>query len=647
MSQSISGKLASAAPPSAASQQPILGHPRDPTLFMIRSSWRLRAVIAGTCSIAILAAAGCGKPTTPTATAVSPTAESGDTFVERVNGEMLALGKEQAAAGYAYNTYLTPDTELLNAKASERSLAYLSATIEKAKAYEGQKLLPATSRSLQLLKLAAPAPAPNDAAKRAELTGIASRMEGSYGAAKYCPKGPESCKDQTQLVEVMGDSRDYAQLLDAWTGWHNTARPIRKDYARFVELANEGAKELGFADAGAMWRSNYDMPADDFTKEAARLWGQVKPLYSQLHCYVRGKLQKKYGAERVPDGKPIPAHLLGNMWAQQWGEIYPLVEPYPGVLDLDVTGALKAQKYDPVKITRSAETFYVSLGFPKLPESFWERSLLRKPADREVQCHASAWHMDGKQDVRIKQCIEPNQDQLMTVYHELGHVYYFLSYQDQPYLFQNGAHDGFHEAIGDTVNLSMTPEYLNKIGLLGGLKRSPEATINQQMRMALDKIAFLPFGKVIDEWRWKVFAGEIKPENYNATWWELRGQYQGIAPAAARTEQDFDPGAKYHIPANTPYTRYFLSFILQFQFHKALCDAAGHSGSLDECSVFGNEAAGKRFRDMLAAGASQPWQDTLEKLTGTRQMDAGAITEYFKPLLGWLEEQNQGKTCSW
>jgi peptidyl-dipeptidase A len=655
MSQSISGELARAVPSPAASPSQILGDPRGGTPFVSRSSARLRASIAGTCAVAILAATGCSKGgmqgSADVNVNVNATAESGDAFVQRVNGELLAIGIEQTAAGYAYNTYLTPDTELLNAKAAERSLAYLSATIEKAKAYEGQKLLPATSRSLQLLKLAAPAPAPNDAAKRAELTSITSRMEGSYGAAKYCPPGNKEggteCLDQTKLVEIMADSRDYAKLLDAWTGWHNTARPIRKDYVRFVELANEGAKELGFADAGAMWRSNYDMPADDFTKEAARLWDQVKPLYSQLHCYVRGKLQKKYGAERVPDGKPIPAHLLGNMWAQQWGEIYPLVEPYPGVLDLDVTGALKAQKYDPEKITRSAETFYVSLGFPKLPATFWERSLLRKPADREVQCHASAWHMDGKEDVRIKQCIEPTQEQLMTVYHELGHVYYFLSYKDQPYLFQSGAHDGFHEAIGDTVNLSMTPDYLNKIGLLGGVKRSREATINQQMRMALDKIAFLPFGKVIDEWRWKVFAGEIKPENYNQTWWELRGQYQGITPAVARTEEDFDAGAKYHIPANTPYTRYFLSFILQFQFHKALCAAAGHSGALDECSVFGNEAAGQRFRDMLAAGASQPWQDTLEKLTGTRQMDAGAITEYFKPLLGWLEQQNQGKSCGW
>jgi peptidyl-dipeptidase A len=595
------------------------------------------------CAIAVALLAGCsGK-----APVEAPQKENADAFVARVNTEMAALGRESAAAGFAYATFINPDTEFLNAKANERYLEYFSAAVAAAKAYEKDQLSPVADRSLKLLKLGVAAPAPPDAVKRAELAALASKMEGMYGAAKYCPKGPESCKDQTQLVDVMARSRNYDELLDTWQGWHSTARPMRPDYVRFVELANEGARELGFADLGAMWRSGYDMAPDEFTKEAERLWGQVKPLYGALHCYVRGKLQKTYGADRVAADKPIPAHLLGNMWSQQWGEIYPLVEPYPGISDLNVTGALAKQKYDAVRITRSAESFYVSLGFPKLPDTFWQRSLLTKPADRDVQCHASAWHMDAKEDVRIKQCIEPTQDELMTVYHELGHVFYYLSYKDQPYLFQGGAHDGFHEAIGDTVNLSMTPAYLHQIGLIGPTKRSQEATINEQMKIALDKIAFLPFGKLIDEWRWQVFSGQIKPDNYNAAWWQLRQQYQGIAAALERTEQDFDPGAKYHIPANTPYTRYFLSYILQFQFHRALCAAAGHSGPLHECSVFGNAEAGRRFREMLALGQSQPWQDTLEKLTGTRQMDASAIIDYFAPLMSWLEGQNKGQQCGW
>jgi peptidyl-dipeptidase A len=606
----------------------------------MNNSVRLAAAIAAANAIG----SGCSRDASQTAAAPKETA---DQFVERLNRELTELGREQAAAGWAYATFINMDTEFLNAKATERGLEYFSNAVEAAKQYENQKLSPATARTLLLLKLGVAAPAPKDPAKRAELAAITSKMEGMYGAAKYCPKGPESCKDQEQLTDVIANSRNYDELTEAWTGWHSTARPLRKEYVRFVELANEGAGELGFKDLGAMWRSGYDMPPDDFTKEAARLWGQVKPLYDSLHCYVRGKLQKTYGKDRVPDGKPIPAHLLGNMWAQQWGEIYPLVEPYHGVTDLDISGALKKQKYDAVRMTQSAEAFYVSLGFPKLPQTFWERSLLTKPRDRDVQCHASAWHMDGKEDVRIKQCIEPTQEHLRTVYHELGHLFYDLSYNQQPYMFQGAAHDGFHEAIGDTVNLSMTPSYLHQIGLIGDVKRSPEATINQQMQLALDKVAFLPFGKLIDEWRWRVFDGEVKPENYNAAWWQLREQYQGVGAPVARTEEDFDPGAKYHVPANTSYTRYFLSYILQFQFHRALCEAAGNKGPLYECSVYGNTEAGKRFREMLALGQSQPWQDTLEKLTGTRQMDASAILDYFAPLQAWLKEQNQGQTCGW
>jgi peptidyl-dipeptidase A len=609
---------------------------------MTRPCTRLAGAIAVALTLAV-ATSGCErKSATPAAQK-----ETGDAFVERLNREVADRAHELSVAGFAYATFINQDTEYLNAKANERFLEYFSSAVEQAKAHDGEQLGPASARTIKLLKLGVAAPAPADPVKRSELASLTSKMEGMYGAAKYCPKGPESCKDQTQLSDVLANSRNYDELTEAWTGWHSTARPMRKDYVRFVELANEGARELGFTDVGAMWRSNYDMPPDEFTNEAARLWDQVKPLYGSLHCYVRGKLQKTYGDQRVPSNKPIPAQLLGNMWAQQWGEIYPLVEPYPGVSDINVTAALVKQKYDPKKITQSAENFYVSLGFPKLPQTFWERSLLAKPRDRDVQCHASAWHMDGKEDVRIKQCIEPTQEHLMTVYHELGHVFYFLSYKDQPFMFQSGANDGFHEAIGDTVNLSMTPAYLHQIGLLGAVKTSDEATINQQMRLALDKLAFLPFGKLIDEWRWKVFSGEVKPENYNAAWWQLREQYQGIAAPVARTEEDFDPGAKYHIPANTPYTRYFLSYILQFQFHKALCDASGFKGPLHECSVFGNEEAGKRFREMLALGQSQPWPDTLEKLTGTRQMDAAAITEYFSPLLAWLERQNQGQSCGW
>jgi len=600
-------------------------------------------------SLAMLELTACQKPAGTGATAK---AETADEFITRVNREMLEVGKELNAAQWVQQTYITDDTEMLSAKANERYLEYFSGAVEEAKRFDPKQISnPDTARAMELLKLGVAAgiyaPAPSDPAKRAELAAILARLDGMYGAGQYCPKGPDSCLHIDELSKTIAKSRNYDELTEAWKGWHSIAPPMRKDYARLVELGNEGARELGFKDLGAMWRSGYDMTPEAFEQVTERLWAQVQPLYQDLHCYARAQLAKKYGAGLVPAGKPIPAQLLGNLWAQQWDKVYDLMEPYSGVADLDVDKALKAQKYDATRMTQSAETFYVSLGFPKLPETFWQRSMLTRPRDREVLCHPSAWPMDGKEDVRIKACIEPTDEDLRTIYHELGHVYYYLSYRDQPFLFQNGANDGFHEAIGDTVVLSMTPRYLHTIQLVGNVKPGHDALINQQMKLALERVAFLPFGKLIDQWRWKVFSGEVTPEHYNQAWWELREKYQGVAPPVPRSEADFDPGAKAHIPGNTPYARYFLAFILQFQFHRALCQAAGFQGPLHECSNYGNTAAGKKFAAMLAVGQSRPWQETLEKLTGTRDMDASALVEYFAPLQQWLKEKNQRQKCGW
>jgi peptidyl-dipeptidase A len=575
-------------------------------------------------------------------------AQSADEFVARVNGELAALSQEAQAAGFTLDTFITPDTQLLNAKANDRYLAYLSKAVAEARRYDTHELSPASARALMKLRLNVAAPAPDDAHKRARLTQLEAQLEARYGEGKYCPQGPASCRNLDQLSDTLARSRNYDELTEAWKGWHGVGAGMRADYREFVALANEGARELGFKNLGVMWRAGYDMSPEEFDAESERLWQQVKPLYDGLHCYARARLAKRYGKDKVPAGKPIPAQLLGNMWAQQWNKIYPdILKPYPGASIETADARLKAQKWDPLRMTHSAESFYTSLGFPQLPKTFWQRSMLARPRDREVVCHASAWDMGSTGDVRIKACLEPTEEDLYTVYHELGHVYYSLSYANQPYLFRDGANDGFHEAIGDTVNLSVTPAYLAKIGLIRAVAPSHEALINQQMKMALEKIAFLPFGRLIDQWRWRVFSGEITPESYNSSWWELRRRYQGIAPPVPRSEADFDPGAKYHIPSNTPYTRYFLSFILQFQFHKALCAAAGNRGPLYQCSNYASQEAGRRFAEMLRLGASQPWQDALEKLTGTRRIDAAAISEYFQPLMQWLTGQNQGQPCGW
>jgi len=573
--------------------------------------------------------------------------ESADEFVARINEELRELGNEVAAANWVRQTYITDDTAVIAAAAAERYAAWHSRSVAESRQFDGQEMSAQTARALKLLKLGTQEPAPDDDAKRKELATITTDLTGMYGAGKYCPDDGRDCMTLAELEVTMAESRDFDALLDAWTGWRTVSVPMRDKYRRFAELANEGANELGYQDLGELWRDGFDMTPAEFEHETARLWEQVKPLYDELHCHVRATLADHYGESKVPLDQPIPAHLLGNMWSQSWDELFDLLEPYPGTSDLDVDAALKQQDYSPVEMVRSAESFYVSLGLPKLPDTFWERSLFSQPADRDVVCHASAWSLDWDTDLRIKMCIKQTYEDLRVIYHELGHNYYFLAFNDKPPLFQGGAHSGFHEAVGDTITLSMTPAYLQEVGLIDAASDGFEATINRQMQQALAKIAFLPFGKLIDEWRWGVFSGKIAPEHYNAAWWELRTRYQGIAAPITRSETDFDPGAKYHVPANTSYTRYFLAHILQFQFQRALCKAAGHDGPLNECSIYGSKAAGERLYAMLGAGASEPWQDTLEKLTGTREMDATAIIDYFQPLMSWLQEQNASRQCGW
>jgi len=556
------------------------------------------------------------------------------------------LAREARAAYWVRNTYITGDTAILAAAAGERGLAFESAMVKQAKQYLGTDMDPETARAIELMLRGSSAPAPDDPELQAELSAILTHMEGQYGAGKYC-NAEGVCRELQELEAVLAESRDYDELLDIWQGWRQVSPPYRADYQRFVEIANLGAQEFGYRNLAELWQGGYDMDSNTFTIESRRLWDEVKPLYDELHCHVRAKLNESYGADKVALDRPIPAHLLGNMWSQTWDNLYPMMEPYPGVSPVDVTAAMQLQGWDEIKMARTAEGFFTSLGMPALPESFYKNSMLKKPRDRNVVCHASAWDFDDGNDPRIKQCVEVNGEQFATLHHELGHIYYFLLYRDLPSIFKGGAHDGFHEAIGDTIQLSMTPGYLQSKGLMDRVTEGYEATINKQMKLALEKIAFLPFGKMIDEWRWKVFTGEIAPKDYNRGWWKLREEYQGIAAPIERGEEHFDAGAKYHVPGNTPYTRYFLSFIMQFQFHKALCEAAGQDGPLHECSIYNNKAAGDKLGNMMAMGQSKPWPDAMEAITGQRSMDGSAIIDYFAPLNAWLQEQNQDRACGW
>ena len=627
---------------------------RIPSLFLV--------VVAGAaCGVAlVIFPTACGhdsaavKPIeTPVAVTTqqapnAPTAADAVAFMKATNVDLKKLFVDAGRAEWVKETYITDDTEVLAADAQEKLMTYTSKAIKEARKFDGLKLDDDTTRQLTLLRLSADLPPPADPAKTTELATIASKMTSMYGKGKYCPPGkPESaCKDLEQLSKTLAESRNFDELTEAWVGWHSIAPPMRSMYQRYVELSNEGSKEIGFDDVSMMWKSRYDMTPVEFEATMEKLWSQVKPLYDDLHCYVRGRLAEAYQGKVKADGL-IPANVLGNMWAQEWGNIYPIVEPFKGQSNLDVDAALKKKKWTERKLVELGESFFVSLGMKKLPQTFWDRSQFLQPKDHEAVCHASAWDVSYDNDPRIKMCIKVDQTNLTTIHHELGHIYYYQNYYTKPVLFQQGANDGFHEAIGDAIVRSVTPAYLQKVGILDKVVDNDKNLINVQMKDALEKIAFLPFGLLMDKWRWDVFSGKTKPDQYNEAWWKLRQKYQGIEPPVARSEKDFDPGAKYHIPANVPYARYFLAAILQFQFHRAMCKASGFEGPLYKCSIFDNKAAGAKLKAMLEMGASKPWPDALEALTGQREMDATAILDYYAPLQTWLKEQNKGKQCGW
>ncbi len=582
----------------------------------------------------------------------APTVEEARAFFTKVDADLRRLWTQSSRADWINQNFITDDTEALAAAGQEASMEYLTRTIKTSLRFNAVKLPDDLARQFLLLKLGTSLPAPTDPKERALLAETSVWMTGAYGKGKYCPDRlkndpKKKCLDLGDLSKIMAKSRKYDELLDAWTGWHAIAPPIRKKYERYVELGNKGAKEIGFADMGALWRSGYDMTPEKFEADTERLWQEVKPLYDELHCYVRSRLQTKYGKDKLADKAPIPAHLLGNMWAQEWNNIYDVVEPYKGQGSLDVSKNLQKKKIDEKAMVRIGESFFTSLGMDKLPETFWERSLFKKPADRDVVCHASAWDVSYSNDLRIKMCIEPKEEDLITIHHELGHNYYYQQYYKLPMLFQQGANDGFHEGIGDTLALSVTPAYLKSIGLLDKAPENEKGEINFLVKMALDKVAFLPFGKLIDQWRWDVFSGKTSPADYNKAWWALRTKYQGVAAPVPRTEADFDPGAKFHVPGNTPYVRYFLARIYQFQFHRALCKAAGHKGPLHTCSIYGSKEAGAKLKAMLAMGASKPWPEAMKAISGEDKGDASALLEYFAPMRTWLAEQNKGQTCGW
>jgi peptidyl-dipeptidase A len=566
--------------------------------------------------------------------------------IEEAEARLLELAVDSQRADWVQATFITEDTAALATQASARLIRAMVDLVHSTAPLRELRLPEASRRKLEILRVSLPLVAPAGPRETEELAGIINTLQGLYSKGKVRLPGRPEPLDLESVSRILATSRDPAELERAWSGWHAVGREMRAPFRRYVELSNRGAREIGFDDLGAMWRARYDMPPAEFAREMERLWQQVLPLYRSLHAYVRRRLFEQYGAGIVPERGPIPVHLLGNMWGQTWEHLYPGLAPAQGLAGEDLTAALVRRRTTPRQMVEQAERFFTSLGLPPLPATFWERSMFTRPRDREVVCHASAWDIDFAEDLRVKMCIDVTEEDFRTIHHELGHNYYQRAYAAQPFLFRDSANDGFHEAIGDTVALSVTPEYLVQIGLR---ERAEDAggDLPFLLARALESVAFLPFGLLIDVWRWGVFDGSIPPEEYNRTWWEHRRRYQGIAPPTPRGEEEFDPGAKAHVATNTPYMRYFLAAILHYQFHRGLARTIAWSGPLHRCSVYGRREAGARLESMLALGASRPWPEALEALTGERRMDAGALLEYFAPLQRWLDEQNRGAPVGW
>lgn len=610
--------------------------------------------LTSTLALATLLLAGCAATAAPTVTSASrpataaATVADADAFVAAAEDQLSRLGVVAARAAWVNATYITVDSDALAAKTGAD---FTEAAVRLAGQAATFASLPGlsydTKRKLDFLRQGLVAPAPDKPGAADTLSTLLTGLQSSYGKGKGTFQGKVTSGND--LEALMGTVRDPALLKEMWVSWHKVGAPMKADYTKFVEISNAGARDLGYADTGAMWRSGYDMDPDAFAALTDKIWNEVKPLYDQLHCYTRTRLNNKYGDAVQPATGPIRADLLGNMWAQEWGNIYDIVAPQgAGDVGYDLTSLLVTKQFTPLKIVETGEAFFSSLGFAPLPKTFWERSMITAPRDREVVCHASAWNIDNVDDLRIKMCTKVNADDFVTVHHELGHNYYQRAYNKQPFLYLNSANDGFHEAVGDFVALSVTPDYLVRIGLLDAAKiPSADKDIGLLLAQAMDKVAFLPFGLLVDKWRWGVFSGAITPANYNKAWTDLRLEYQGITPPSERSEADFDPGAKFHIPGNTPYTRYFLARLLQFQFHQSACEQAGWQGPLHRCSIYGDKTVGAKLNAMLEMGASKPWPDALEAFTGSREMDGRAMVAYFQPLMIWLQAQNRDKQCGW
>ncbi|KAH9396896.1 hypothetical protein TYRP_003196 [Tyrophagus putrescentiae] len=569
------------------------------------------------------------------------TVDDAEKYVVTANEALRVQKNAIGLASWAQSSDITPENDQAYIEASQRYDEFSKAQFNEVKAYFD--LFPQLSdfTRRQLEKMGIIGTSALTKADASTFSRSSLEMKKVYSTARITAGGRPNLELEPDLTEILANSSDEKLL--------------REDYITYYTLGNKAARlnslpGKDFRTYDDLWMAEWETA--DMKAQVDKLMEETMPLYQKIHAYVRYHLKEKYGDGVMPADGTIPAHLLGNMWAQQWGNllnIIPEMNPNPEMKPIDTKVNEKLQTWTVKKMFELSEKFFADLGMQKMTDTFWKKSILVKPTDRNLTCHASAWDFydASKTDFRIKQCTEKTMSDLVTVHHEMGHIQYYMNYVVQPPIYRRGANPGFHEAIGDLIALAVaTPQHLVKVDLLEPIPPADveKINLNYQMKMALDKVAFLPFAYVMDKWRWDVFGEVATTETaMNRRWWEYRLQYQGLSPPVAdrkRNERDFDPGAKYHIPAGVEYVRYFASHVLQFQFYERMCKTVAGitEQNLYTCDFDGNKEAGAALMAMLAQGSSRSWPDILESFIGSRTMSLGSLNKYFKPLNDYLDK---------
>lgn len=440
-----------------------------------------------------------------------------------------------------------------------------------------------------------------------------------------------------QIDSTLRSSKDIADRRAYWEASKAVGPTLKPGIMNLRDLRNQTVQALGYPDFFTYQVSDYSMTTDEMLQMTDNLLRQIRPLYRELHTWARYELAKRYA---VPVPEQLPAHWLSNRWGQNWSD---LVSPSDGPSPDDAFKGKTAEW-----VVRSSEDFYKSLGFSALPTSFYEKSSLYPlPADASYKknTHASAWHLDLENDLRSLMSVEPNAYWWETSHHELGHIYYYVSYTrpEIPLVLRSGANRAYHEAIGSLIGLASTQRpFLVGRGLVTASAGGDGRT--QLLREALNYIVFMPWSAgVMTRFEHELYARNLPADQWNARWWELARRYQGIVPPTARGEQFADGLTKTHINDDPgQYYDYALSFALLFQMHNHIAKNILNQDPRNT-NYYGNTGVGDFLRTLMAPGASRPWRDVLRETTG-QELNANAMMEYFAPLYGWLQEQNRGRT---